>query len=166
MGFHQSKGHGDQAEQLVATYLKSCGIESEFAGKNPDYDLLCKSGRTKFTIECKFDMKSEETNNLCIEIFNPKSDRPSGITSSKADLIAFVLPDGSNRTIWFASLFALRKFIGEVPPKKRVELGGDSNATLLLYNVFVILGAVFHRLDTLDCKGASALIKKLLKESK
>lgn len=163
MSFQVSKQFGDLAEKLVAAYLAACGIESEHSGKNPDYDLLCKLGRTKFTIECKFDLKSETTNNLCIEVYNPKSDKPSGITASKADLIVFVLPDGSNRTLWAASLFELRKFLSEVPPKKVIEVGGDKNATLHLYDVFTILDAVFHRLDVLDCKQAQKLVRTLLK---
>jgi hypothetical protein len=166
LGFHKSRAHGDAGENFVISLLKSINITAE---KNSDltiaskYDIACQMGRKKFTGEVKFDRMAEKTDNIAIEIFNPKSNKHSGINITEADLWFHLIPDGDNITCWFNKTSAILKFIGEHAPKKTVELAGDQNATILLYSMNDTLDKVLFRLENLEPKQALKLVKEVLK---
>lgn len=166
MGFHKSRIHGDTGENFVISLLKSVNIIAE---KNSDlttaskYDISCQMGRKKFTAEVKFDRMAEKTDNIAIEIFNPKSNKHSGINVTEADLWFHLIPDGNNITCWFNKTSVIQDFIEQNTPKKIVELAGDGNATILLYSMSDTLNKILFRLENLDTKQALKLIKEVLK---
>lgn len=166
MGFHKSKTHGDTGENFVIALLQSLNISAD---KNSDltiaskYDILCKMGHKKFTAEVKFDRMAEKTENIAIEIFNPKSNKHSGINITEADIWFHLIPDGSNITCWFNKTSTIQKFIEENKPKKTVELAGDGNATILLYSMNDTLDKILFRLENLESKQALKLLKEVLK---
>lgn len=164
MGFAKDRVRGLRGERLVAKTLENDGIKCEINEDNETniyYDIECKMGRVKFTVEVKSDYMAERTGNLAIEYYNSKQGKPSGITVTKADLWVHCIKDGDNLTVWATSVDTLKAFIDAEEPIKKVEFGGDNNASLLLYNEHHIL-EIFERLDNLQEKQIKKAIKRLL----
>ena len=156
---------GRVGEEFTKKTLEDCGIQcskNDDYNKRYDYDLVCKMGRKKFTIEVKYDYKSEETGNIAIEHHNSKVDRPSGITATKADLWVYILGTGKNISAWVVKSSALKAFLEKVSPFKEIAYGGDNNAALYIYKKDDILERLFVRMDDLKENELKALIKGLL----
>ena len=157
---------GGIGEDFAVSVFQAGQIEAE---KNEDieqrafFDLNCKIGRKKFTCEVKYDMMAQKTGNIALEFYNSKSCKDSGIAITKADIWVHVLLDGTNKTMWIASVKELRKFIKDNPPFRTVSNVGDNNACLHLYQEDTLLDVVLHRADMLDEKKLKALVRKLLK---
>lgn len=150
--FQKSKSIGGLGERLVMNYFTLAGIDceknSDFSLKE-DYDLKCKLGRKKFTVEVKLDWLSSKTNNLAIETHNSKTGKESGINRTKADLWAVVIKDNENWVVFITSTNQLREYVKKNEGRK-FQSAGDGNADLLLYSVSDIL-KIFKRIDNV-CK--------------
>tara|TARA_Y100000592_G_scaffold99967_1_gene177992 strand:- start:807 stop:1295 length:489 start_codon:yes stop_codon:yes gene_type:complete len=150
MGFARDKVKGENAEDSVAKILsshwdvyKASDLKS---GAFSDWDLSAAqfgTGYEVFTVEVKYDEMQEKTGNIAIEIYNPRSGKPSGLTATKADLWCQVLKDSA----WITSVKALKKFCEETPPFKMFSSAGDGNAAILLYKTNDIL-EIFERVDS------------------
>lgn len=157
---------GNKGEDFAIKIFTNANIEAE---KNEDvskreyYDLVCKIGKKKFTAEVKYDWMAQKTGNIAIEFYNSKSQKNSGIAVTKANLWIHMLEDGSNLTMWAASVKELKKFIKDNPAHKQVFDVGDNNACLHLYKEKILLNNLLHRCETLDEKALKKLIRKLLK---
>lgn len=168
MGFPKSLGFGKHGEGFVQQVFEKAGIvccANEDKETRQDYDLVCKIGRTKFTCEVKFDVMSKHTGNWAIETFNSKSNCPSGLTATKANLWAHILPDGENKTLWITNVKSLIKFCNDVQPLKLVKFGGDKNAVLKIYRHEVI-SVIFERMDILSTDIFCNKIIKMIKSNK
>lgn len=165
MGFTKSLRQGTFGETFVTEFLNSLSFSVE---RNSDltnlskYDIICKAGKISFTGEIKYDLMSSKTNNVAIEIHNPKSDKPSGLYATEADIWFHLIPDGSNTTCWINSVINLKKYIDENKPKKIIELGGDNNSKLLLYAFEDILDIGLLRIENLNKTQAKKIIKECL----
>lgn len=165
MGFAKDRIRGLKGEELVIKILENDGIKCE---SNDDkktnifYDLSCKMGRTKFTVEVKSDYMAEQTGNLAIEYYNSKKGNPSGLHATKADIWVHCIKDGSNLTVWGTSVRTLKAFTESEKPIKTVEFGGDNNASLWLYQDSHIL-EIFKQLDSLQEKQVKKAIREILK---
>jgi len=152
MGFVSDKIKGENAEDSVAKILsyhwdvyKSSDLES---GAFSDWDLSVaqqETGCEVFTVEVKYDEMQSKTGNIAIEIYNPRSGKPSGLTATKATLWCHVLQD----SVWITSVDKLKKFCEEITPFKSFNSVGDGNASILLYKTEDIL-EIFERID--ECK--------------
>ena len=107
---------------------------------------------------------SEKTSNVAIEVHNPKSDKPSGLYVTEADIWFHLIPDGNNITCWINSVSNLKKFVETIEPKKIIEVGGDQNSRMLLYQIDDILSHGLIRLENLNKKDAIKLIKDTLSQ--
>ena len=166
MSIAKSNKLGKEGENLVVAVLKRCGFEAEIntdLTKKHDYDLVCKLDKKKFTIEVKFDFLAQKTSNLAIEYYNDKSDKPSGLTSTKADLWAHVILDCDNPTVWITSVRRLKEFVENKTPWKIITGGGDNNASLYLYKDELIL-TIFKKICTCPEEDVKKFIKAILKE--
>ena len=149
MTFLSDKVKGENAEDSVAKILsnywdvyKASDLKS---GAFSDWDLSAaqiETGYEAFTVEVKYDEMQAKTGNIAIEIYNPRSGKPSGLTATKATLWCQVLQDSA----WITSVKALRKFCEETPPFKMFSSAGDGNAAILLYKTKDIL-EIFERID-------------------
>ena len=163
--FIMNKALGKVGERFVQQILLSAGIDTE---ENYDeellieYDLECKIGKKKFTVECKVDRYSEKSGNICLEYWDCKKDQPSGINATTADIYIYVLPDGNNLTVWAIATKNLKKFYKDVKPIRKIEKAGDNNACIVLYKDVDIL-PFFTRLDNVSEKEVRSIIKRLLK---
>jgi|10_taG_2_1085330.scaffolds.fasta_scaffold03005_6 hypothetical protein len=167
MSFTEDIRVGTAGERFIKKLFKMHKVDVEF-GKDKkhreSYDLIGKIGRSKLTIEVKFDKMAEKTGNLAIEYHNPKSGKPSGISVTKAKLWAHVVLDCGHMTAWLASTKELKAYIEMYEPRKMVFFGGDKNANLYLYEDIHILKTVFNRIDTIfDESKFQKLVKKLIK---
>jgi len=159
MGFVSDKIKGEDAEDSVAKILsdywdvhKASDLQS---GAFSDWDLSVAqlgTGYEVFTVEVKYDEMQAKTGNIAIEIYNPRSGKPSGLTATKASLWCQVLKD----SVWITSVKALRKFCEETTPFKMFSSAGDGNAAILLYKTEDIL-TIFERID--ECKKDSVYQK-------
>jgi hypothetical protein len=150
MGFARDKVKGENAEDSVAKILsrywdvhKASDLKS---GAFSDWDLSAAqigTGYEVFTVEVKYDEMQAKTGNIAIEIYNPKSGKPSGLTATKANLWCQVLQDA----VWITSVKTLKKFCEETPPLKMFSSAGDGNAAILLYKTEDIL-EIFERVDS------------------
>ena len=165
MGFVSDKIKGENAEDSVAKILsahwdvhKAHEVET---GAFSDWDLSVaqpETGHEVFTVEVKYDEMQAKTGNIAIEIYNPKSGKPSGLTATKANLWCQVLKDSA----WITSVKALRKFCEETPPFKMFSSAGDGNAAILLYKTEDIL-KIFDRIDECPTPQLPEKINLLLK---
>jgi hypothetical protein len=167
MGFKTSEGIGRSGEKLVLSLLTKNGIVAsmnEIKENRSFYDIIVQmSPRKKAYIECKYDVMSEKTGNIAIEYHNCKTDTPSGINITKANIYSYTILDTGNPTVWFASVPKLKDFLKTVKPFKTIKKAGDGNASLYLYKVEVILDAVFSRMENiLDTEKFQQVFKSLL----
>ena len=91
MTFADDLAVGQEVERKVlktiqASYPKALMIDGYFK----DFDILVPE--TKQAIEVKYDIKSEKTGNVCVEISFGGKD--SGLITTKADWWVFVVHDG------------------------------------------------------------------------
>ena len=163
MSFEKGKKGEKIAKEVLEEFGVKCELNEDYE-KRYDYDLSCKVGRKKFSVEVKFDDRSSSTGNIYIEYHNSRADKPSGVAVTKADLWIHVLPDGTGiNAVWITPVSSLRRFMKEVEPHKKVSFGGDRNSAGYVYTKASILETLFKRIDILNKKEAVKLIKEMLK---
>lgn len=96
-----------EGEKLVAEKIEECWgwtLVQHMQGMFPDYDLEMQSD-DKVTIEVKSDLKCSESGNVAIELGRVSRHQakllsnltPSGVGSTKADLVAYLVSRGDDR---------------------------------------------------------------------
>ncbi len=144
---NESYNIGNVGENLIIKLLSDFGINCvkniDYI-KRYDYDLLCKYKDREFTIEVKFDKYSIRSGNLAIETHNTRSDTPSGIMASNADLWIQIV--GTEKDVNIVNTQKLKNFVRDETPYKVIENAGDSNARLFLYKFEHIL-PIFRKLS-------------------
>tara|TARA_R100000315_G_C5234294_1_gene145562 strand:- start:497 stop:1000 length:504 start_codon:yes stop_codon:yes gene_type:complete len=165
MGFVSDRIKGEKAEDSVSRILSClwdvCKASEVEKGAFSDWDLSVSqvgTGYEVFTVEVKYDEMQSKTGNIAIEIYNPRSGKPSGLTATKASLWCHVLQD----SIWITSIDELKKFCEDVPPFKSFNSVGDGNASILLYKTEDIL-KIFERIDKCSKIQLQQKIHSLLK---
>lgn len=155
---------GNKAEAMVQQVLFLAGISTEQETnikKNKDYDL--KATNPNFTMEIKYDIYCARSGNIAIEYYNPKINKPSGLTSTKADIWVHIITNPLS--IWFAKTDSLREFCNNTPPLRIIDAGGDKNSSMYLYKKETIFDTVFTRIDTLTKEELLNLISRLLNDN-
>lgn len=149
---------GQKGEQRLIDILTECGIEANAVGrKQPLWDLECVLGKNQFTVEVKNDLYEAKSGNVAIEVHNCKSDKPSGLTRTKADLWCHILSED----VWIIKTDDLRSFVEKTKPLRKIKSGGDGNATLLLYPTTQIM-AVFTKVSGITPKKVSKIITGMI----
>lgn len=170
--FQKSKSIGKFGENLVSNYLRLGNVDvtlNEDKETRSHYDLLCRLGNKKFTVEVKLDFLASKTQNLAIEISNTKTGVDSGLTASKSTLWAVLVKDEENWVVFLTKTETLRDYIKKNKGRE-FKGAGDGNATLLLYKMQDIL-YIFKRIDNLgklvdgvmDYSDIGKVVKGLLK---
>lgn len=167
MGILKDMAEGESAEQRLISLLQNAGLE---AIKNTDtktrkfwdveailIDIENCVTVSEFTIEVKNDKYALRSGNIAVEIFNPKSKKESGLTVTQAELWAVMVGD----EFWICNTARLRRFVDEEKPHRIVDVGGDNNATMLLYKKEHIF-TIFHRVDGKKADALRRLIEGLL----
>lgn len=153
MGFKSSQQLGKEAEDFVIKLFTRHKYEvsrNEDKDTRSEYDLAVSiSPKKKVYIEVKLDKMAAQTQNLCIEYYNPKTQKDSGINITKANIYSYTLLDDGNHTVWFSNVNKLKDYLKNTKPKKVINKGGDNNASLYLYPVEKILADVFVRMENL-----------------
>lgn len=147
MSKNKAMNEGNVGEAVVITLLTKLGV---FAVKNDnydlryDYDLLCRYEDREFTIEVKWDKYAGRSRNLAVETHNTRSDKPSGIMVTCADLWVQIV--GTEKDVNIVNTQKLKNFIRDETPHRIIESGGDANARLYLYKFDHIL-PIFRKLS-------------------
>ena len=165
MGFVSDKIKGENAEDSVAKIL-SCHWDVHKAsdletGAFSDWDLSVAqlgTGCEIFTVEVKYDEMQHLTGNIAIEFYNCKSNKPSGLSATKADLWCHVLKEST----WMTSVKKLKDFCENKKPFRTITGGGDGNASIFLYNTKDII-KIFERVDNCSKEQLMKKIESLLK---
>jgi hypothetical protein len=152
---------GQRAEAMVQTILHNAGMQTE-TKKGSAYDILAKKDNEEFTIEVKFDIYAARSGNIAIEYYNPKSNIPSGLTATQADLWAHIIT--KPMSVWLTSVKRLKKFVESFPPHRVIDCGGDKNASLYLYKQDIIFD-IFHRIDECDSTDLHKILQQLLTDA-
>lgn len=129
------------------------------------YDIITTSNKSirdttgldVFYTEVKYDLYAMKSGNIAIEIWNPKSNKPSGLTISESHLWCQITDK-----IYLASTNELKLYVENTTPCKFIPRAGDGNASLNLYKADKLLPAVFTEISNLPKKELIALIIKLL----
>lgn len=151
---------GQEGENKVSKILVDAGwtiLPTLDKKQRSFYDIEASKGKVRILVEVKNDKYAAISGNIAIEIFNTKSNKPSGINITKSCIWAVIL----DNEIWFASTIQLKKFIKDAIPHKSVNNGGDKNAALLIYRKDHILPKIFHRVDDIVTDELNKLIEKL-----
>ena len=160
--FKQSEYIGGLAEKSLISLLENCGLKCHKSkGRNEKYDIgseIQNQDKDMVLWECKLDLMSEKTQNLAIEYYNPLSNKPSGLMSTLADMWVFAFKNPLE--LWYCTVQELKSYLEQNSPKRVVQVGGDSNASLLLYSRDLLCETLFQRLDNLD----SAQILRILND--
>lgn len=124
---------GKEGEQLVIDKLTAAGFICKLAPERSiEYDIHCCLEPKEFTIEVKFDLMASKTGNVAVEYWNSKSNKPSGVTATKANLWCHIIGD-KEKEIWITKTDELRSLIQTVPPLKIIQSGGNKNSDMMIY---------------------------------
>lgn len=170
MGIKKDLKIGADGEQLVLDIFNNMSFKT---GKNIkkdkliDFDIwaglnIMDGDDVKlayFTIEIKNDIYAERSGNIAIEFFNTNKCKASGISVTKANLWAHIIP---NNGIYLTSVSKLTEYINNNTPLRTVFNAGDGNANIYLYPMDKILPAIFTKIDNLSCKKLKTILKQLL----
>lgn len=163
MAFKKDLRTGHKAENYIMDVLAEAGLPAQ-ANVDPkhfsDYDLQSVLNGRFFTLEAKYDKYENRSGNIAIEFFNPKTNRPTGIDATKADLWVHVL--ANPMSAWVTTVASLRRYIRDYDPIRVIERGGDDNSSMLLYDRETIFKDIFHRLDGRTPPVTKTLLSKLL----
>jgi hypothetical protein len=161
MGIHKDLSSGKEAENAVRLLFGKHGIDTyEVDNKNVtirsqwDIMFLHHLNSTPRTIEVKNDIYALKSGNIAVEIFNPKSNKPSGLTATTAHYWIYKVGD----ELWVCTVDQLKMFVACEKPHRTIDVGGDNNATLKLYKKGHIF-TVFTRIDTLSTKEFLSLME-------
>ena len=152
---------GKQGEESFIKILKKGNVKasSNEEKKSRSYnDIKGELGDQEFTVEVKNDLYAAKSGNIAIEVYNPYSNKKSGLSITKSDLWVHIV----NNEYWVAKTKELKSFVSKTPPFKKRDSVGDGNANILLYKVETILPEIFHRIDNLTAKNIKKLISKLI----
>lgn len=152
---------GKQGEDGFIKILKKGKLK---ASSNNDkktrshYDIKAELDGQEFTAEVKNDLYAAKSGNIAIEVFNPYSNKKSGLSITKSDLWVHIV----DSQYWIARTKELKSFVAKNTPFKKFDRAGDGNANILLYKVESIIPEVFHRIDNLTAKNIKGLISDLI----
>lgn len=163
MGFNRDLSNGQKCEILLKKILERAGVEASLS-EDRKVDLIIKIGKKNYTIENKWDLYAEKSGNLAFEFFNSKSNQPSGIAETTANLWVQVIPDCGLNTMWITSVKRLRNYIKNHTPLKTVLNAGDNNANIHLYRIYPILDDIFKRIDNISSDEVIKVLKELIKD--
>lgn len=145
MGFN--KKDGDYGELLVCNLYDTQQWYSDIVDMQTPfyklYDIKTTTAFAEFTTEVKYDKYQAKSGNIAIEIYNPKSDTESGLTSTRANFWAHVLIPG---VIYLITVSSLLDFAATQIPHRIIGCGGDNNSCMLLYKDAIILPS-FTQID-------------------
>lgn len=159
MGFARDLKVGNIGQRFVIDLLAQANIsafENEDRRTFPHYDILISFAEKKWTAEVKYDLYAEKSGNIAIEYYNPKSNKPSGLSITKADFWIHVLTNPDKAFIVRTDQF--KDFISKHKPHRLIPRGGDGNASLMLYKADFMTQNIFIPITPSDIKDTLEII--------
>lgn len=114
----------EAVELLIDHFIDENFVAYELEGKEEQKfgDICLEQAEQIINVEVKYDIMAARTGNLCFEMSNGK--KPTGIMTTKADRVLYVVPRKGFKEIFEFDPKELRKFIKGLP-KKSIKKGGD-----------------------------------------
>lgn len=137
---------GKEAELHVIDLFGGMGISSFLNTDKKTQKFFDITLDNEMLLEVKYDLYTEKSGNIAIEIWNTRKNEPSGINVTKSHFWIQVMPNPITPFICVTS--RLKDFVKEEKPVKTVMNAGDGNASILLYKKDYILDKIFTRLDS------------------
>jgi hypothetical protein len=164
VGIRKDLDTGKEGEDRLSKILsKFYDVQSNDAKSRKEksyHDLTCSKESMSFTIEVKNDIYAKKSGNIAIEYWNCKSNIPSGITGTKANIWCHITHNG----VFVCSVKKLKEYLETTKPFRTIEVGGNQNASLFLYKEDIIMPAVFINLEKVKTKDMERTIKGLLND--
>lgn len=91
-------------------------------------DIYTEQFGVQVHVEVKFDIMAARTGNLCFEMSN--GTKMTGIMTTQADEIFYVVPDGNKKKVFVFDPDKLRSYIKNLPVKN-IKNGGDKKKFIL-----------------------------------
>jgi hypothetical protein len=113
--FLQDRKRGKPAQEKVAEILREKGYSVWVVndGMFPDYDLRAEKEHIKFTAEIKYDIKAQETKNICLEIPALSHSKASILFIALGTPITEVLMLPLPSTLSYALKWPIKRVVGE-----------------------------------------------------
>jgi hypothetical protein len=144
--FHTDLAFGQSGEERVLALFSSFGfLCGRCDGKS--HDLWVEVNGERLTCEVKTERKFSVTGNIAVEHWNPRQNKPSGISASQSDLWVTVLAD----SIWMVPTLTLRQFVDNLrigPGVRHLKRVGDGNADCWIIRGDLLLGPVYRELQS------------------
>ncbi len=122
--------------------------------KEGDLEVTFKR-KASYCVEVKYDMMAKKTGNMCFETHNKKGDL-TGIASTEADEIHYVVPRDEGFILYVFNTKSLRKYLYDEKNigKFRMVKGGDRRATsMILVKIDVLLeDNVAHKIEEINAE--------------
>jgi hypothetical protein len=144
---------GKSGEAYVIDLFNSGGVSiqaNEDKKKFSYYDAIFSLDGSIYTAEIKYDIYAYKSGNIAIEFYNPKSNKPSGISITKSDFWIEVLTNPLRAYITRTD--HLKHLIEHHPPKRIIHKAGDGNASLYLYETSFLTQNILVELKQEDLK--------------
>lgn len=163
MGIKKDLVSGKVAEDRLVEILEGLGWQTErndHKDTRSYWDILARNPLSSIipNCQCTFEVKNDvyalRSGNIAVEYFNPKSNKASGLTVSKADFWVYMVGE----ELWTVPTMSLRQFVEKEKPFRLVSAAGDKNADIILYKKDHLF-SVFTRIDQ-DHKELLSLIGK------
>lgn len=124
-------------ERLARKRLEDAGFKTKDSS-DKSVDFYVTINKKEYSCEVKHDVYSNRSGNLCFEVFNTKSGKPSGIAGTTCELWFHVLNEAE---IYFAKAEDLKKYVETNKPFREVN-GGDANSFMKLFKKDIVLNSV------------------------
>lgn len=151
LGIKKDLVSGKIAEDRLVETLTGLGWQTErndHKDTRSYWDILARNPFSSVVpnCECTFEVKNDvyalKSGNIAVEYFNPKSNKASGLTVSKADFWVYMVGD----ELWVVPTAKLRSFVEKEKPHRLVSAAGDKNADIILYKKDHLF-TIFTRID-------------------
>ena len=131
--FRRDLNRSQEAVYAVQDYLEGRGIKVEhLEGKEAqafgDLRLTNPRNNQAKNVEIKFDIMARRTGNLCFEMSN--GTKETGIMTTKADVIYYVVPQGATKDVYVFDPTELREYI-TTSANVKIKNGGDKKKFVL-----------------------------------
>ena len=162
MGIVNDFKTGQAGEQQVIDLYEGLGF---YSWGNPSrkvkdlakWDIGADNEQLRFFTEVKNDVYAEKSGNIAIEVYNPKSGKPSGIYVTEAEVWCHIT-DG----LYFTGVTRLKQYVESTTPFKIIDRAGDGNATIYLFKKHVLFPSIFERLDNRDSEEALDILSGII----
>ncbi len=154
-------GHYNELRVALYFMLRGHAVHIGFSGQSFDLLVVPVDGRPSFKVEVKWDKAAARSGNIFLELHNPRSNRPSGLTASQADWWCHVVGEG--QWAYLMPIVFLRQWLEGQELRSTRTQGKDSNSRGVLVPLASL--AQERRFLRVDLPTPEAFFDRLLEQA-